>query len=300
MSLARPYTARAPRAGDAETVAALLRATEQRDFGASEAAAAEIAADWQTFDLDADAVLVVAGDEVVGYGYFFRRGAEQAIIDVYVSPAHGGRGIGSWLVDELERRAGAVARIGSGIARANSAARALLEGRGYRHIRRFWRMTIDVERHPPAPAWPDGLLPTRYLPSDERAIWAAVEEAFEDHWEYQPEPFDEWRKRTIERPGFDPTLWIVAKDRPEAVGAALCRRQERFGRVDTLAVRRDWRRRGLARAILLEAFGEFHRRGEHTVVLNVDSESLTGATRLYESVGMRVTREIDAFERTLT
>ncbi len=41
------------------------------------------------------------------------------------------------------------------------------------------------------------------------------------------------------------------------------------------------------------------RRGRASRLLNVDSESLTGATRPYESVGMQVTREIDAFERTL-
>lgn len=65
-------------------------------------------------------------------------------------------------------------------------------------------------------------------------------------------------------------------------------------------MRRAWRRRGLGRALTLEAFGEFHRRGRRTIVLNVDSENLTGATHLYEQTGMRVTREIDAYERALT
>ena len=50
---------------------------------------------------------------------------------------------------------------------------------------------------------------------------------------------------------------------------------------------------------MLEALGEFFRRGEPTIVVNVDSESLTGATALYQQVGMRVTREIDAYEKLL-
>jgi mycothiol synthase len=293
------YEARAPAADDADAVAGLLRATELEDFGEAEADAGELAKDWETFELPRDAVIVCAGDEVAGYGYFFRRGIEQAIIDVYVHPRHLGRGVGTFLVDELERRAGDVERVGSGAAVSNAAARRLLEARGYRFVRRFWRMAIDLQRHPPPPVWPDGIVPTRYLPRDERAIWAAIEEAFHDHWEYRPEPFEEWRRRTVERPGFDPTLWIVAKAGPDVAGVALAREQPRGGRIDTLAVRRAWRRRGLARAILLEAFGEFHRRGDRTVILSVDSENLTGATRLYEQVGMRVTREIDAFERVL-
>jgi mycothiol synthase len=293
------YEARAPTAEDAGAVAELLRATELADFGEAEADAGELAKDWETFDLPRDAVIVCRGEEIAGYGYFFRRGAVQAIIDVYVHPRHLGCGVGSFLVDELERRAGDVERIGSGVATSNVVARRLLEKRGYRFVRRFWRMTIDLQRHPPPPEWPDGIVPTRYLARDEPAIWSAIEEAFHDHWEYRPEPFDEWRRRTVDRPGFDPTLLIVAKDGPEVVGVALAREQPRGGRIDTLAVRREWRRRGLARAILLEAFGEFHRRGDRTVILSVDSENLTGATALYEQAGMRVTREIDAFERIL-
>jgi len=294
------YTARAPAAGDAPKVADLLRETELRDFGHAEADAVELARDWETFDLDRDAVIVCHEDgTAAGYGYFFRRGVEQAIIDVYVHPAHTGRGVGTYLVSELERRSGDVDRIGSGISASNTAGRTLLEERGYRMVRRFWRMTIELDRHPPAPVWPEGTLPTRYLQRDEQAIWAAVEEAFEDHWEYRPEAFEEWRRRSIERPGFDPTLWIVAKDGPEVAGVVLAREEPEAGRIDTLAVRRAWRRRGLGRALTLEAFGEFQRRGRRTIVLNVDSENLTGATHLYEQAGMRVTREIDAYERVL-
>ena len=45
--------------------------------------------------------------------------------------------------------------------------------------------------------------------------------------------------------------------------------------------------------MLLHSFGVFWRRGLKAVALGVDSESLTGATRLYESVGMRVVQQYD-------
>lgn len=66
-----------------------------------------------------------------------------------------------------------------------------------------------------------------------------------------------------------------------------------------LGVRPAWRGRGLGRALLVHAFGDFHRRGERRVGLGVDSENATGATRLYESVGMHVDQETVVWEKVL-
>jgi ribosomal protein S18 acetylase RimI-like enzyme len=54
-----------------------------------------------------------------------------------------------------------------------------------------------------------------------------------------------------------------------------------------IAVRQHWRRRGIARALLLHAFAEFRQRGKGSIMLGVDATSLTGADRLYRAVGMR-------------
>ena len=66
-----------------------------------------------------------------------------------------------------------------------------------------------------------------------------------------------------------------------------------------LSVRRPWRRKGLGMALLYHSFGEFYRRGTRKVGLDVDSQNLTGATRLYERVGMRVNRQYDSYEKEL-
>jgi mycothiol synthase len=58
------------------------------------------------------------------------------------------------------------------------------------------------------------------------------------------------------------------------------------GWVQYLAVRRDRRGRGLARALLLRAFGEARARGMSKAELNTDTR--TGALDLYLHVGMRV------------
>ena len=52
----------------------------------------------------------------------------------------------------------------------------------------------------------------------------------------------------------------------------------------------------MAKALLAEAFAESARRGRTRVGLGVDSESPTGATRLYQSVGMFVEKVILAWQ----
>ena len=55
----------------------------------------------------------------------------------------------------------------------------------------------------------------------------------------------------------------------------------------------------MGEALLKTAFAEFFRRGERRVALQVDAQSPTGATRLYERVGMRVLYEVAVYEREL-
>jgi ribosomal protein S18 acetylase RimI-like enzyme len=71
------------------------------------------------------------------------------------------------------------------------------------------------------------------------------------------------------------------------------------GWIGAIGVRPAWRGRGLAKALLLHSFREFHRRGQRRVGLGVDSENSTGATKLYESVGMVVDTEQVVWEKVL-
>jgi len=72
-----------------------------------------------------------------------------------------------------------------------------------------------------------------------------------------------------------------------------------MGWVNVLGVRRPWRRRGLALALLHHTFGEFYRRGKARVGLGVDASSLTGALDLYKKAGMHPVRQYANFEKEL-
>jgi GNAT superfamily N-acetyltransferase len=130
-----------------------------------------------------------------------------------------------------------------------------------------------------------------------------MEEAFGDHWEHRPVPFDRWLHDHRTHPGYDPGLWFLAVEGDDIAGGVICERftseQPDCAWVDDVAVRRPWRRRGVALALLLHAFGVLYRRGIRKAALTVDSDSPTGATGLYERAGMRVERSIDVFGKEI-
>ena len=134
---------------------------------------------------------------------------------------------------------------------------------------------------------------------DDGTVHALIQEAFAENYDYSPLPIESWRAATIERDDFDPALLLIATDGAGIVGAAFCLQYKGPGWVRTLAVRRDWRRRGIALGLLRSAFTEFYRRGERSVGLVVDSFNRTGAKELYERAGMRVERQHDGYEKEI-
>lgn len=178
-----------------------------------------------------------------------------------------------------------------------AAARELFEARGYAHVRSFLRMEIELDDDPPPSELPEGLVLRPLTDADDPKAYAAVQEAFADHWEHVPTDFETWRRR---REGQDRALWFGIWDGDELAGAAL-NELERFGAgwIGTVATRRAWRGRGIAQALLLASFGELRRRGQRLARLTVDATNPTGAVAVYERVGMHVVTRADVYEKHL-
>jgi GNAT superfamily N-acetyltransferase len=68
---------------------------------------------------------------------------------------------------------------------------------------------------------------------------------------------------------------------------------------ENLAVRRAYRGRGIARALLSTAFAEYANKGRVRAGLGVDLTNPTGAYDLYRSVGMYPAFEADMYERSV-
>jgi mycothiol synthase len=214
-----------------------------------------------------------------------------------------GRGLGTELLARNEERLRAlgVGRIHAVTLAPDVAAGPLLTGRGYREVRRFWDMTIELgDDPPPVPQLPEGFRIEPFSMEKARSFHEALEEAFAEHWEFRPTPFEKWWERQVAKPDHDPSLWFLVCTDEDAV-AATRNDPERSGGgwIGAIGVRPAWRGHGLAKALLLQSFGEFHRRGQRRVGLGVDSENVTGATKLYESVGMVVDSEQVVWEKEL-
>jgi len=178
----------------------------------------------------------------------------------------------------------------------DAAAAAMLSSRGYREVRRFYDMAIELTEPPAVP----GLPVERFREEDAQAFHAALDEAFQDHWEHHGRPFEEWWERHAKSPNFDPTLWFLIRDGDEI--AAVTRNEANRnggGYIGAIGVRRPWRGQGYAKALLLHSFREFWERGIPRVTLGVDAQNPTGATHLYERVGMHVEAENVVFEKSL-
>ncbi len=171
----------------------------------------------------------------------------------------------------------------------------LLEGAGYTAARHFYFMQRPgLEELPPA-TLPEGLEFRPVRPEHLPAVWETKEEAFRDHWGYAPKTradYEAWEQD----PNNDLGLWVAAWEGERIAGITLnsiypednARYGFLRGMINTVGVRRDYRKRGLGRALLVESMRLLRARGMTEAALGVDTGSETGALRLYESVGFRV------------
>jgi mycothiol synthase len=226
-------------------------------------------------------------------------------------PYHG-RGIGAALVAENELRAerfvaladpGRRVVIHAGTLADEPRVSGLLSARGYREVRRTQLMRIDFVREPPPPASIAGIEVRTFRSRDAEELFAVHREAFKDHWGEGESTYEDFRHHLLDTPRFEDELWFLAWHGGELAGYAGAREEadedSSRGYVDILGVRRAYRRRGIGEALLRHAFQALFRRGKHGCDLHVDAQSLTGATRLYEHVGMATHPRFALWEKEL-
>lgn len=304
------FSIRPPVFAEAQGVADLIAACDIACYGVTDITAEEVQNYWDEsrFDVAQDARIIVAPDGlIVGYEEICPRGDQRLDYDGYVHPRETGRGFGTlllgWAEERARERLGEMRAEGTVVMHGNTPAvdqyaRAMFNAAGYALVRQFWRMEIEMITPPDRPTWPKGISVRTLCPGqDERSVYATIEEAFDDHWGHIQRSFEEWMK-WIRDNKHDPALTFIAYEGDEVAGVVVNRYRD-IAWVGQLAVRRPWRNRGLGLALLLQSFNAFYERGDRIVGLAVDSESLTGATRLYEKAGMHMTRCFDMYEKVI-
>jgi mycothiol synthase len=184
---------------------------------------------------------------------------------------------------------------------------AIILQNGYEAIRYGYSMVrphLDDLPNAPLPA---GLEIREVQPEHLKQIWDAATEAFRDNWGFS-EPTDEDYQRYLTDPvESDKSLWRVAWDGDEVAGQVRSfinpEENERFGRLrgytESISVRRPWRRRGLARALIGASFPLLRARGMTEAALGVDTENVFGALRVYEGCGFRPVSRTATYRKPL-
>ena len=298
------YALRPATADDTPAIQALLNAAECADCGEDREVDFEIAADLLDPDVDIvrDWFLIVDGEaRPAALGQVYCDAGAEPRTYATVAPQHRGRGLAARLLELAEGRVRE--RLADGTADAahrtllaecedtKTGRIAWLQAHGYSRVRDSFAMRIDLSEGSAEPMWPAGLaIRTARLPEDARPAYEADLEAFVNHFGYRALPFKAWTSWYESQPSFDPALWVIAWDDERVAGQVIGAVRGRAGYVGDVAVRREYRGRGLGLALLLEVFARFHLRGVDDVFLFVDAENTTGAVRLYEKSGMRVWR----------
>lgn len=268
-------------------------------------------------DLPRDCAIVEENGEVVAYGRASWQplangdGRVDGILNIH--PAARGRGVEELLIGHALRRASEI----FSAAGHDRTTRAIvyvtgrdadqiraLEARGLTRVRRgaqLIRPTVADIPDLPIPA------PLEVRPIDpadrtmHRRIYEAGARAFVDSYgEEAPSEtgFDEF----IHGPTFDPTLWRVAFDGDVIAGQILSYMGQpapdgsRIGWTEAISVQPEYRRRGLARALLAESLRAVRDAGTTSAGLGVDTQNPNQALTLYESLGFRIVSETFEYE----
>ena len=242
--------------------------------------------------------------DAVGFGVVWLAVHEEVRLFARVRPSAKGTGVGSALLEWLERRGRELAReAGLGHeavltltnwARDDTALQ-LLARKGFAPVRYFLEMQADLaDTVRPEPQWPVNVeLRTFADGVDDTELFASFGDAFADHWgNEQTDEGDWWEElRDGATADFDPSLWFLAFEREAIVGFAICREREvdgeTIGWISLLGVRPAWRGRGFGERLLQHSLSALRGRGLQRAALNVDAENITSALRLYAKLGMK-------------
>ncbi len=271
-------------------------------------------------DTRTDMVIVEAGDAVVGYTRLFWTeeydGTRAYQHVAFLLPEWRRKGIGRALLRHNERRVRTIAAghpagprwLQTFVSEGEAGKQALFEQEGYTPVRYFFEMVRpNLDDIPDAPL-PPGLEVRPVKPEHLRAIWAADVEAFRDHWgagAVTEADYRRWLGGTEYQPEAWKVAWDVASDQVAGmvlgfIDAGLnVQLGRQRGWTENISVRRPWRKKGVARALIAENLRELKARGMTEAALGVDADNPTGALRVYESIGFRTTKRNAMYRKPL-
>lgn len=188
------------------------------------------------------------------------------------------------------------------VTETNSGATVIAESLGLRTARWFTTMERDMTVPLPEPAEP--ALPVQAFDAEHaESTRLAKNDAFRDHWGSLENSPQRWAQ-FIEGKAFRSELSTIALDGDRVAAFCLASVNEHdfenlgasHSYIDLIGVARDYRGRGLAPAVIAHTLRAIADAGLERAVLDVDTDSPTGANDLYENLGFSATER----DRVLT
>jgi ribosomal protein S18 acetylase RimI-like enzyme len=288
------WTIRPTTSEDAADLLALVHASDMVAVGFADFDPADVA---EALKGPASVVATGPAGEIMAWGYLENStGGERDFLEVYVHP-EGGLPAQRPLLAHMS----AVIRERGNNARAGAIPTevewiASLENAGFAFLKQYARMQIKLPAHiEPVPG-----VEVRQVTQEElESFYGIIETAFQDTPDYQPKSFEQWLARYVEDRSIDWDEWLVAVVDGQLAGALQSKavEQDIEGWVQNLAVLREFRKRGVGRALLAEAFAIYARKGYPEAGLGVDLANPTEAIKLYTGVGMTPAYRANIYEQ---
>lgn len=291
---------------DIPAMLALLRSYEEGVTGSTSWTEGEVAEPFTTEKGRRDTAVVLAkdADRIAGYFQAHRDSAERWYGDATVAlgleetgrAALCGAGL-SWVEQTALANADGAdpVRMTHWCWAEDDAFARSLAGLGYEPVRAFIEMHLDLADRAPQSPNPEVAIRQADLTdlhgADARTVYEMISESFRDHYDYKERTFEQFMQRRTDGANADLDGWFIAEIDGRAAGATIHSNgylaDHNANYIDNLGTVRWARGKGVAKAMLEHSFQRAQRQGRAAVKLHVDAESPTGATTLYESVGMR-------------
>ncbi|MEX1093065.1 MAG: GNAT family N-acetyltransferase [Acidimicrobiia bacterium] len=265
------------------------------------------------------------GDRMVAYGRIWHRPSgvtlERAYLQGRVDPEYRGRGVGRELLGwQVESATGILEDVEAPIPRFMRAdewdwieeTHRMYRRFGMEPVRYFTEMVKPLDRRAESEPAP-GIEIVPYDRSLDASALDALNRSFADHWGSSPTDMASYQHR-LEGQGVALDLSFLALFEGQVVGVSLNAHfpedEELLGRrdgwVESLGVVKEWRRKGVATALLTASFNAFLEAGFTHAALGVDTENPNDALKLYTGLGFETTHrsitselEVKAREQTL-